>query len=113
MIPTCYTSIPNLLLGQAYSLVNQTTFFLYSVYSGEKLPEYERKSSLVHETRASLSEPHHVRLTEKSVFLLGCLLVCLSKSTMWLKCKPNYIKHVINISAPEITTTNHYLNNGG
>ena len=54
-----------------------------------------------------LGEPHHVRSTVKSVFLLACML---SKSIMWLKCKPNYIKHVISILE---LTTNHYSKNGG
>ena len=42
---------------------------------------------------ASLSEPHHVRSTVKSVFLLACLLACLLEALPYMakslfKCKP-------------------------
>ena len=42
---------------------------------------------------ASLSEPHHVRSTVKSVFLLACLLSCLLEALPYMaknlfKCKP-------------------------
>ena len=46
---------------------------------------------------ASLSEPALPCEVNSEICLLACLLVCLSKSIMWLHCKPNYIKHVINM----------------
>ena len=53
---------------------------------------------------ASLSKPYCVKSTVKSVFLLVGLIFCLyvCPNSLWLKCKPNYIKHVINIPATEI-----------
>ena len=43
---------------------------------------------------ASLSEPHHVRSTVKSVFLLACLLACMyaCHCLIWLSTNQKYIK---------------------
>ena len=44
---------------------------------------------------ASLSEPHHVRSTVKSVFLLACFLACLKPYRIWLKTCLNANQHYI------------------